>query len=184
MGDDQGEKQLYVSRDRAYDGIYSMAFDADLKEREDNSDGNTVCLTLNGSHNSKNYSLQNQIVISRLYVPEGVPDNLGVQYHLTGQDFYPSWATDIVPGQWNTFAWYTADAPDWVEGSDLQFCLYLEDANHEPENEYHGVFYMDAVALVPYQYTYERDLTLNATNALEAVNLYGFETPRQAGLNR
>jgi hypothetical protein len=149
---------VYVSRNRAYDGIFSMAIDAHLEEHEGFSGTENACITLQSIKNAQGYSLKNQIVISRIYVPDDVPDNLKVQFHLIDSHFWPTYG-DILAGQWNTFVWYTADAPELEQESDLEICLILRDrdAGDGSKNAYDGTFYLDKVELFPYRYTYNEN---------------------------
>ena len=173
VSDNKDTQPVTVSSKLAYDGAFSLQFTPDLEEREGNKGGNTFCLKLNGDE----VGLQNRIVISRLFIPQDAPYNVGVQYHLTGQDFYPSWTNYdedrfniIKPGQWNTFAWYTADARSWVDGQDLELCLFLADRNAENDakNTFRGTFYLDSVELIPYHFTH-------TSGALKSVNYFAFD---------
>ncbi|MFO7536737.1 MAG: hypothetical protein R6X32_01605 [Chloroflexota bacterium] len=171
--DSQGPQPITVSTDVAYDGVYALQFSPDLVERDGASGGKTFCLRLNGDE----VTLQNRIVISRLFIPEDAPYNLSVQYNLTKQDFYPSWENsaadrfDVIKPGWNTFAWYTADAREWVDGQDLRFCVYLTDRKAEDadKNSFRGTLYLDRVELIPYHYTH-------ASHALKTVNYYAFDS--------
>ena len=142
-------------RDRIFARKQILTKLAHLEEHENSYGTKNACLTLHSIKNAQGYSLENQIIISRIYVPDDVPDNLQVQFHLVDSGFWPSYG-NILAGQWNTFVWYTADAPEMEQESDLEICLILRDRNAENglKNAYDGTFYLDKVELFPYNYTY------------------------------
>jgi hypothetical protein len=167
---------IYTSRDRAYQGVYSMAIDAYLEEHEGFFGTQNACVTM---RSTRDYSLRNKIIISRIYIPEDAPDNLLVQYRLIGSDSWTSFSNSL-SGQWNTFVWYTANAPEEV---DVELCIILADreAQDGTKNSYDGAFYIDNVEVIPYSYVYfeeetnEEEISIDTFNALKPVNYFTFE---------